>query len=268
MVDEQAQSGKRQFSGGVELSLIAGSDKALEIGLNIGAALVDFWQRQGFITEGKDWLQRLLARLDPRLKAAGIAATDEEAIVQALALHPLGFHAVEVLKGIGALSSQMQDVGGARRYLGLGLALARRIGDRSEEARLLNRLGNLCNLLCDYDLAIHYLEDSLAIKRGTEGWDELNIASTLTVYSWALAGSGRLTDALATEEENLAIKRHLGDAEGVGRRSTAWRRLRGGREIMRPPAVMLNNCWRSPATWATLERVRRTRSGRLGMSRA
>ncbi len=115
------------------------------------------------------------------------------------------------------LAMRARGMGNARRYLDLGLALARRIGNSKDEAHLLNNLGSLANHVGDHDATLRYFEDSLAIKRGTGDWDELNIASTLTVYSWALANIGRFTDALAVEEESLAIKRRLGDAEGVGR---------------------------------------------------
>ncbi len=205
------------FRAALGWSLATGSDAAFEIGLGIGAALVNFWLRQGFVTEGKRWLNRLLVRLDPRLESAAQAVGDEEAVVQALTLHPLVSSASQVLRGMEVLSSRLQHVDDARRYLGVGLALTRHIGDRSEEAHVLYQLGSLSNVLCDYDLAIRYLQDALAIKRGIEGWDERNIAGTLSAYSWALAGSGRFADALAYEEENLAINRRLGEAEGVGR---------------------------------------------------
>jgi predicted ATPase/transcriptional regulator with XRE-family HTH domain len=206
------------FRAALGWSLAAGTDTALEIGLGTGEALFDFWLRQGFVTEGKGWLKRLLVRLDPRLwPACNKVPDDDEALVQTLSLHHHVSSALSLLKGMGALSSQMHEVDDARRYLGLGLALAKSVGDRSEEAHMLTRLGNLSNVLGDYGSAIRYFEDSLAIKRSMPGWDELNIAGTLSAYSWALAGSGKSADALACEEESLAINRRLGGAEGVGR---------------------------------------------------
>lgn len=198
-------------------SLSAGHDADLGIGLAIAISLWEFWARQGFVTEGRSWLERLLVGLHPALAANNAKDADQEDIVAVLALHRLAHAVPPVLSGAGTLAFRAHDMINAGRYLHTGLALARRIGDTVHQAYLLNNLGNLSNTLSDFEAAIHFFDDALAIKRSTPGWDQASIASTLTAYSWALAGLDRFSDALAYNEESLAINRRLGDEEGVGR---------------------------------------------------
>ncbi|MEO5951866.1 MAG: tetratricopeptide repeat protein, partial [Chloroflexia bacterium] len=176
--------------------------------------------RHGYVTEGRGWLEHLLVRLDTRLSADYAGSNDEqeiEEIVQIMSSHPFRASALQVLNGAGALAVRVHDMGNAHRYLTLAMAMAQRTGNRVEEAYLLNGLGNLSNQVGDYNSALRYYEDSLKIKRDIVGWDESNIAGTLTSYSWTLTSVGRLADALAVEEGNLMIQRRLGDMEGVGR---------------------------------------------------
>jgi tetratricopeptide (TPR) repeat protein len=198
-------------------SLETSRANGLEVGLAFGETLWDFWSRQGYVDEGTEWLQRLLVRVDPRLSSDNTDTGSDESLVESLVLHRLAARTLQVLNGAAWLAIRARDMTTTRRYLDIALSLARRMTDKVAEATVLNSLGNLYSTLGDYGKALSYLESSLEIKRAVEGWDELNFAGTLTMYAWALAGTGEFARALVCEEESFMIKRRIGDTEGIGR---------------------------------------------------
>jgi DNA-binding NarL/FixJ family response regulator len=178
------------------------SSPRFEIGLNMATQLARFWHRQGYINEGRAWLEASIR----------IAAPDPDT---ESAANPYARQLMKAISGAGTLAQASGDYTAARRSLNRSLALARGLGDEEAIGNELNGLGELNNDTGDYAQAQHYLEQSLEISRRLNQEDR--IALRLTGLAFAVMGQEKYAEARDLEEESLAIRRKLGDAEGVGR---------------------------------------------------
>ncbi|MBD1927931.1 tetratricopeptide repeat protein [Trichocoleus sp. FACHB-90] len=97
-------------------------------------------------------------------------------------------------------------------YYQQSLAIFREIGDRNGEAASLNNLGNAYNSLGQYQLAIDYYQQSLAIKR--EIGDRNGEAASLIGLGNAYRSLGQYPLAIDYHQQSLAIKREIGDRNG------------------------------------------------------
>jgi len=85
-------------------------------------------------------------------------------------------------------------------------------------------LGQFCSFSGEYDEAIGYLDESLAIAR--ELGDNERIAATLQPLAFAEFGCGRLDDARRHSEESLAIARAVGEADQIAAALNAVAQMR------------------------------------------
>ena len=108
-------------------------------GLRLASALIGFWQVRGHFTEGRGWLDRLLAR--SREKSA--------------------FRA-RALIGLGHLSTLQGLYTQARAFLEEGLALYREWDDLTGIAWAINHLGRMASHQGDHDLAESSFTECLA----------------------------------------------------------------------------------------------------------
>jgi predicted ATPase len=98
----------------------------LEQALRLGGALWQFWYIRGYLSTGRDWLQKILGA------SPGEADSAEKA---------------KVLKGLGNLSSQQGDLPEAKGYHQQSLAIWQRLGEQTGVIDALNSLANI-----DFDL--------------------------------------------------------------------------------------------------------------------
>ncbi|HEX5502184.1 MAG TPA: tetratricopeptide repeat protein [Thermomicrobiales bacterium] len=162
-----------------------------EFGLRLTGALWRFWWQHGHLSEGRDWLEALLAHgadVTPALRAVA-------------------------LSGAGNLAWAQADLARATALHEASLALHRAAGDALGVAKSLNNLGLVAVHAGRYDEAAGLYEESLALHRrvGTPR----SLAGALVNLGEAVYKRGDNARATALFEESLALYRELGDARGV-----------------------------------------------------
>lgn len=164
------------------------------VGLQLAAALWRFWYLRGYLSEGRRWLEAVLA--------IAAAAPAREQGVTAYAL-----------QGVGALAYAQGDYTRATLWLDESLALCRTQDDRRGSAAALNRLGLVAANQGEYARASVLYEESLALKR--ELGDTRGIALTLDNLGKVAHAQGDYRRATALYEESLILGRELGDTRGI-----------------------------------------------------
>lgn len=162
-----------------------------EAGLELAATTRLFWDIHGHWSEGRGWLDRLLAGADdasPRPVADALSAA-------------------------GILAFSQSDFVAARAYLDACLVIRREQGSERDLAATLNTLGNVATRQSDYILARALLEESLALWR--RAGDSHGEATTLSNLGIVARRQGQFDDATELYEQSLAIRRHIGDHHGT-----------------------------------------------------
>jgi predicted ATPase len=200
-----------------------------DIGLRLGAALWRYWQFRGYVVEGRETLERLLAKRSGSraARAAAQLSAGRCAMVQgdfdaldrfvgaSLPVHRrLGDdHSVSFALGIWGLSLNARgDREQGQSLLAEALETARRSGDTWNEARTLCYIGILAAAE-DLTKARHLLEEGL---RGTRELGDLRgVGWVLASLAGVALAAGDSARARARLEEALALNRELGDTWGI-----------------------------------------------------
>jgi predicted ATPase/DNA-binding SARP family transcriptional activator len=159
--------------------------------LRLVAALARYWRLHGHYREGRQWLDRALAR-------AGDAVPDARA---------------KALAGAASLALSECDYATAARYATEGIELARLLGDQLRIGRLLVLLGSVARERAEYGEALrHYREAEQSFR--SSGY-QVGVA-----YSHQFAGatawqSGDLDAAAAELTTSLAELSELSDQSGA-----------------------------------------------------
>ncbi|MFM9952022.1 MAG: tetratricopeptide repeat protein [Saprospiraceae bacterium] len=118
------------------------------------------------------------------------------------------------LNGIGVMYIRVGDYETALRYLEQSLAIAQQIGDRSGEGGTLSNISQIYATKGDYEMALRYLEQSLAIAQ--QIGNRLGEGTTLNNISQIYDAKGDYETALHYLEQSLAIAQQIGDRSGEG----------------------------------------------------
>ncbi|BDI29302.1 hypothetical protein CCAX7_13530 [Capsulimonas corticalis] len=160
--------------------------ESAEIGLRLAGALAYFWEARGYLGEGQEWLEKLLALPQAtsdslrRVRAnaltgrgylmrnqgasAGIDAVMEEALRLWRAIGD--DHGLAVtLQVLATLAYSREDCDLARVYLEEGLELSRKLGDPMLVAQAMLNLGNIALEQAEFPEALEFYSDSLEIFR-------------------------------------------------------------------------------------------------------
>jgi len=167
-------------------------------GLRLAGAFAWFWYVRGYLSEGRTWLERLLAR-------AGASLHDNET----------QFARARALGGVGLLAGVQGHHAHALDALDSALSLYRGLDDRQGIAATLNSMGTIGYLQAEYTRATSWLEESLVLYRALGN----NRGRTMALNNLGLAAyyQGDYFRARALFEESLALCRDLGDTWGVSR---------------------------------------------------
>ena len=198
---------------------------SLALGLQLAATLRTYWRMQSLVSEGRDWLDRLLARearsgetVPPLVQAralltAGMLAFEQGEFPRALALavagEPLARAAGDAqllawaLTGIGNVAIMQLDAERATRSFAEALAIWRELGDRRGIGRLLNNLAILAFDRGDLAQAAALFEESLAIERAQGNM--VGITRALANLGELASRSGEHVRAFTLFEECLAL---------------------------------------------------------------
>jgi len=163
--------------------------------LRLGGALWPAWYARGYRSEGRAWLERVLA-------AAEASGQDVAPLPRA-----------RVLDGAGLPAYGQGDYAIAAARCDRALALYREAGDTAGMATALNNLGHVARAMGDHPRARSLYEHSLELRRDLR--DVRGMAASLNNLALVAGERGRYTRAEALCAESLALKRELGDTEGI-----------------------------------------------------
>jgi predicted ATPase/DNA-binding SARP family transcriptional activator len=206
-----------------------------EAALRLANALWNFWHLHAHLSEGRQWLEAVLAQSDKEsplqrakaLDGLGLLASLQGEYERARRLHEesLALHReVEQGKQNGKLSMYplyflgrvLSKQGNYERSIPLleeSLTRFREQGKQVDSALVLACLGATCSQLGNYERAQTLLEESLALWQ--ELGDKEGVASSLHKLGDALAQQGNAEQATALLEHSLALFRELGDKSGM-----------------------------------------------------
>jgi tetratricopeptide (TPR) repeat protein len=151
-----------------------------------------FWQRRGYLGEGRLWMARAL-------DAAGSAFPELRG--------PLLLQAAW-------LALWQSDFAAVQSYCEANLGICQATGDQRGMATSLALLGTVAEKQGDYALGRSLLEQSLALGQAAGGRDER--AFSLRALGWVALDEGDLPTARSLIESALAIWRELGDPGRIG----------------------------------------------------
>jgi non-specific serine/threonine protein kinase len=178
------------------------------IGLRLAGNAGLFWDERGHLSEGRRWLEDLLAT------GAG-AGTPERA---------------KALDSAGMLARAQGDFERARMWLEMSLRAYNDLGDRQQGAMVRTHLGVLALMQGDLSLAARLLSEGLTMNErlGNRPF----IAVGLTRLGEVKMREGQYAAARELLERAVALRRDLDDIAGVGQTLVAMGRnehLRGDR---------------------------------------
>lgn len=176
------------FRAALEYSL----ENHIETGVLLTTTLLRFWDERGYIRDGDEWLERLLARPEASLPVS----------LRAKALTTQGYFAL--WEG---------EYGRAFGRAGEGLALGRQVEDRRGIAFSLFVQGIAMFLQDDVTQGQALLLESLALFRQLK--DKLGTAEVLDWLGGSLADNQQLLLARPYLEESLALFRELNHLAGI-----------------------------------------------------
>jgi predicted ATPase/class 3 adenylate cyclase/DNA-binding CsgD family transcriptional regulator len=165
-----------------------GSDgQSGELGLRLSGALWQFWFIRGFVSEGRQWLERVL-----EISRGVRSAVRAKALV-----------------GAGQIATLQDDFGQTEVLCGEGLALYRELGDRRGSATALSSLGYAALMRSKYAVARALEEEALALFR--EVGDTEGSVLALQILASVLFYQGEYARAYTLLEESRVLSEVAGN---------------------------------------------------------
>ena len=127
-----------------------------DIAVTIAGGLWWFWYRQGFLLEGRQWLEASLHR------PVHSALTETQKRKRAIALN-----------GAGSMACEQCDYSSAMAWHKEGLALRHELEDQIGIATVLHNMAMVARCQGEYEHAIQLLEESLTLIQGTSDRSEI-----------------------------------------------------------------------------------------------
>jgi predicted ATPase len=218
--------------------------------LRLAGALVQFWHTRGYLSEGRQWIERALSiAANEDSASAKPAATDQSikkrvpiAALRAIAQAGAGKLALTqgdydeartnfdaalaqfqelgdkrgiaiALNGLAGLEGRLNNYPQAQVYFDAALAQFQELGDRLNAARLLSNRGLIALIQDDDASAQTYLEESLTLRR--QLGDMIGMIWSITNLGEVAHRKGDSTQAIAHYSKSLALSQKLGAKEGI-----------------------------------------------------
>ena len=170
-----------------------------ELALRLGSALWMFWDTHGYVREGREWLDELLARAH-ELPPAAVTALSRRALAK-------------VLDGAAYLRARWSEFANTIEFQTQALAVWRELGDNRGIAESLNRLGDFTRQLGDRARGKALVAESLALFR--ELADPRGIAYALNNLAEMASADGDLASARSLLEESVPLFESIEDRRGL-----------------------------------------------------
>jgi predicted ATPase/DNA-binding winged helix-turn-helix (wHTH) protein len=217
------------FRAGLEWLIETGD---ADWGLRLGTAMFRFWEMCERLTEGRDWLDKLLklpgaaAPAKPRARAlfaAGVltGAQGDYASADALIMESLEIArllrdkqgAAVSLNALAVHARDRGDVAIARSLFEESLVLWRELDDPRAVARALSNLANVVKLQGDYARSRALYAECLSIFQGLG--DRMGVAWAMNYQGDVARDQRDFAAARTLYEQGLAIFREFGDRWGI-----------------------------------------------------
>ncbi|MFL5806015.1 MAG: ATP-binding protein [Roseiflexaceae bacterium] len=171
------------------------------IGLQLAGALTKFWQRRGYLVEGRTWLEELLTSDDDTSDASAMAIR------------------LRALEGAARLAAHQYDFARAKQLFEQSMAVRRALGKPEDKTQLLGTAAIAARVEGQYERAAALLEDAVMRQRALGDRGSLGSGGFgLSIFLLGLVRreQGDFARARALYEESLELHRALGDREGIG----------------------------------------------------
>ncbi|HEX7433311.1 MAG TPA: tetratricopeptide repeat protein [Anaerolineaceae bacterium] len=165
----------------------------VELSARLGGALSRFWGLRGYLDEGRQWLERVIALFEPG--CAGLA-------IQA-----------KVFMGAGMLAWRQSEYSQAAVYTEKSLASTRQIEDPEAVSRILQSLATIESARGNYTRATTILEEVLILDRASGNRE--NLAYDLGSLADVAFQQGNYGPAQSFYEESLSLHRERGDRNSI-----------------------------------------------------
>jgi predicted ATPase/class 3 adenylate cyclase len=202
-----------------------------DAGLRLAGALYTFWQVRGYLSEGREWLTKVLSR-SPEAAASARANALSAAAYLARAQHDYTeadtlarsslaeFNELGEKRGIarseyllGLVASDVGDYGRATGHFNRSLISFRELGDKRGIGISLNMLGDVARCRGEYASARSLYEESLSLRR--ELGDDRMIAIAIHNLGYVALHQEDRERAGKLFKESLAIRQRIGHKQGV-----------------------------------------------------
>jgi DNA-binding CsgD family transcriptional regulator/tetratricopeptide (TPR) repeat protein len=200
----------------------------IEMAFRLGEALMRFWRVHGFYSEGRTFLEQLLARgegVAPSVRAKALRNAADFAFAQgdsdrAEALYQESLVLYRELGDTRGIASSLQGLGwiapwkgnnsaAARSLMEESLAFCREVGDKKDIAWSLAALADIASFQGDYGTGLALYEESLALFR--ELGDKPGEALSCWIAGWVALRQDDADTAHALKEQSLAHWQETGD---------------------------------------------------------
>jgi tetratricopeptide (TPR) repeat protein len=192
--------------------------RQVALGLRLAGAVSGFWRMRGPLSEGREWLDGLLA-----LQATSQAATGAGHTTIADDAVPARVRA-KALYGAGDVATYQGYFSHAEPLLEQSLVLARAAGEVVLTVLALNRLGLLAQYQGDAQRATAWYEECLVLARGLG--DPLYIAMSLQNLALAAYAQGNLQQAETHIATAVAQRRQAGEDLWLPHDLALWAHIR------------------------------------------
>jgi predicted ATPase/DNA-binding CsgD family transcriptional regulator/transcriptional regulator with XRE-family HTH domain len=191
-----------------------------EDGLRLAASLLAFWYIRDHLSEGRRWLEQVIARNGTPTPPAGERSSpmagrhQEKASSVTLSHDPVRRHQwgraprIVALNGLALLAANQQDLAAAESACQEAMELARRYGDEVGYAYALGSLAQCVRTRGDPQSSLALAEEALARFRGTG--DPAGTWRAVTDLGQEMGARGELDRAQGFHQESLDIARSLG----------------------------------------------------------
>jgi predicted ATPase/Tfp pilus assembly protein PilF len=202
-------------------------------GLRLAAGMWRYWEIRGYLAEGRQWLERMLAATDGEvsvlranaLTGAGILAHTHGDYQAAIRYHEESLEqhrevgsrpsVAYALHNLANVAAEHGDLPRARQLYEEAIAIGRSIGDEVGVAQATITLADVIARQGDYAEASRLFDESAqTFMRFGDRW---SVALTLDNHALAAARAGDFAGAHDLHDRSLAISRELGDERGVAR---------------------------------------------------
>jgi predicted ATPase len=170
------------------------------IGLQLGAALRRFWQRRGYYSEGRVWLDELLALDDDSSDGTAVTAR------------------LQALDTAAWLASDQHDFARAAQLSQQSMALRRQLGETEGEPHMLLNAARQARAAGQYQRALALFEEALARQRAVGDRGSASAGGLgQSLYDLALVRreQGDFARAAALLQEGIELHRAIGEREGI-----------------------------------------------------